>query len=53
MPTIFKCIFFRYCFVEAMLANQTLHQGMYNIMQEWYNYINEKIHIQADLIGKY
>lgn len=34
-----------------MLANNTLHKGMYNIMQEWYNYINENIHIQADLIG--
>ncbi|XP_055301148.1 deoxynucleoside kinase-like [Sitodiplosis mosellana] len=40
----------RHCFVEAMLANNTLHKGMYNIMQEWYNYINENIHIQADLI---
>lgn len=36
-----------------MLANDTLHKGMYNIMQEWYNYINDNIHIQADLIGKY
>lgn len=34
-----------------MLANNTLHKGMYNIMQEWYNYINDNIHIQADLIG--
>lgn len=25
---------------------------MYNIMQEWYNYINDNMHIQADLIGK-
>lgn len=36
-----------------MLANNTLHKGMYNIMQEWYNYINDSIHIQADLIGMY
>lgn len=36
-----------------MLANNTLHKGMYKIMQEWYNYINDNIHIQADLIGKY
>lgn len=35
-----------------MLANKTLHKGMYNIMQEWYNYINDNMHIQADLIGE-
>lgn len=35
-----------------MLTNGTLHKGMYNIMQEWYNYINDNVHIQADLIGK-
>jgi len=40
----------RHCFVEAMLSNGTLHRGMYNIMQEWYNYIDENIHLQADLI---
>lgn len=34
-----------------MKANNTLHVGMYNIMQEWYNYINNNMHIQADLIG--
>lgn len=43
----------RNCFVEAMLTNGTLHKGMYDIMQEWYNYIDENIHIQADLIGTY
>lgn len=24
---------------------------MYNILQEWYDYINQSVHIQADLIG--
>lgn len=42
----------RYCFVENMLSNGVLHQGMYNVMQEWYNYIRENVHIQADLIGE-
>lgn len=42
----------RYCFVETMLINGTLHQGMYNIMQEWYDFIHQSIHIQADLIGE-
>ncbi|XP_037051438.1 deoxynucleoside kinase isoform X1 [Bradysia coprophila] len=40
----------RYCFVENMLTNGVLHQGMYNVMQEWYKYIRENVHIQADLI---
>lgn len=40
----------RYCFVEAMLANNSLHKGMFDILQEWYKYIDEKVHIQADLI---
>lgn len=35
-----------------MLSNGVLHQGMYNVMQEWYNYIRENVHIQADLIGE-
>ncbi|XP_058468047.1 deoxynucleoside kinase isoform X1 [Malaya genurostris] len=40
----------RYCFVENMLATGMLHQGMYNILQEWYEFIHGNIHIQADLI---
>lgn len=42
---------FRYCFVENMASTGILHPAMYNIMQEWYKYIRENIHIQADLIG--
>lgn len=40
----------RYCFTEAMLMNHSLHSGMYDIMQEWFNYIEQNVHIQADLI---
>lgn len=35
-----------------MLASGSLHQGMYNILQEWYEFIHANIHIQADLIGE-
>lgn len=44
-------IVFRYCFVENMVNNGVLHPAMYDIMQEWYKYIRDNIHIQADLIG--
>lgn len=40
----------RHCFVENMLRTEVLHQGMYNILQEWYEYFTANIHIQADLI---
>lgn len=40
----------RYCFVENMYANGTLHKGMYQILQDWYRFIEKSIHIQADLI---
>lgn len=42
----------RYCFVENMLKTGVLHQGMYNILQDWYEYFTTNVHIQADLIGK-
>lgn len=42
----------KFCFVENMLNNGVLHPAMYDIIQEWYNYIDENICIQADLIGK-
>lgn len=42
----------RYCFVENMLRTGTLHQGMYNILQDWYEYFKSNVHIQADLIGE-
>ncbi|XP_058130228.1 deoxynucleoside kinase isoform X2 [Anopheles coustani] len=40
----------RNCFVESMLASGSLHRGMYNVLQEWYEFITCNIHIQADLI---
>ncbi|XP_030369383.1 deoxynucleoside kinase isoform X2 [Scaptodrosophila lebanonensis] len=40
----------RYCFVENMHRNGSLEQGMYNTLQEWYKFIEESIHVQADLI---
>lgn len=42
----------RYCFVENMMRTGVLHQGMYNILQDWYEYFTTNVHIQADLIGK-
>ncbi|XP_015037412.1 deoxynucleoside kinase [Drosophila pseudoobscura] len=40
----------RYCFVENMHRNGSLETGMYNTLQEWYKFIEESIHVQADLI---
>ncbi|XP_055849482.1 deoxynucleoside kinase isoform X2 [Episyrphus balteatus] len=40
----------RYCFVENLYSNNTLHEGMYQILDEWYKFIEKSIHIQADLI---
>lgn len=43
----------RNCFVENMLKSGALHEGMYNILQEWYDFIHNHHHIQADLIGNF
>jgi deoxyadenosine/deoxycytidine kinase len=40
----------RYCFVEQMENNGILHQGQYNVLKEWYNYIMETFEMRADLI---
>ena len=40
----------RNCFVEKMLSNGTLHQGMYHVLQEWYEFIHEHHKIPCDLI---
>lgn len=40
----------RYCFVENMVQTGLLHQGMYDVLQEWYKCIDNMVHIQADLI---
>lgn len=33
-----------------MLRTEVLHRGMYNILQEWYGFIHDNVHVQADLI---
>ena len=40
----------RYCFVENMVQTGLLHQGMYDVLQEWYKCVDNMVHIQADLI---
>lgn len=40
----------RYCFVEKMLSSGVLHEGMYHVLQEWYDFINEHHKVQCDLI---
>jgi len=41
----------RYCFVENLKATDSgLHDGMYHVLQEWYNYIDEHHSIKCDLI---
>lgn len=40
----------RYCFVENMVHTGILHQGMYDVLQEWYKSLEKMVHIQADLI---
>ncbi|XP_037950479.1 deoxynucleoside kinase-like isoform X1 [Teleopsis dalmanni] len=40
----------RYCFVENMYKNKTIDEGMYHVLQEWYEYLDKSVHIQADLI---
>ncbi|XP_005182530.2 deoxynucleoside kinase isoform X1 [Musca domestica] len=40
----------RYCFVENMYRNKIIDDGMYHVLQEWYNFIDNSIHVQADLI---
>ncbi|XP_055678573.1 deoxynucleoside kinase isoform X1 [Lutzomyia longipalpis] len=40
----------RYCFVENMMQSGMLHEGMYNILQEWYASIERMINVQADRI---
>lgn len=40
----------RFCFVEKMLSSGVLHDGMYHVLQEWYNFIHEHHEIHCDLI---
>lgn len=40
----------RYCFVEKMLTSGVLHNGMYHVLQEWYDFIHQHHKVQCDLI---
>lgn len=40
----------RYCFVEKMLSSGMIHDGMYHVLQEWYDFINEHHKVACDLI---
>lgn len=40
----------RNCFVESMLAEGSLLPGMYNVLQQWYNFIDEYHQVKADMI---
>lgn len=47
----FLIIVNRHCFVENMYRNRIMEPTMYQILQEWYQFIDKIVHIQADLIG--
>ncbi|KAL4713936.1 hypothetical protein ACJJTC_015590 [Scirpophaga incertulas] len=40
----------RYCFVEQLLRNGSLHPAQFAILDEWFNFIQHQIPIEADLI---
>lgn len=41
----------RYCFVEKMLSNGMLLEGMYHVLQEWYEFIHQHHKVHCDLIS--
>lgn len=40
----------RNCFVENMYKTKVMDEGMYHILQEWYDFIDKTMEIRADLI---
>lgn len=40
----------RHCFVKAQKILNLLHEGMYYVLEEWYDYIDEYHDIKCDLI---
>lgn len=42
----------RYCFVEHMMRNGTIHPAEFAVLDEWFRFINHQIPIDADLIGE-
>lgn len=43
----------RYCFVEHMMRQGTLHPAQFAVLDEWFRFIQREIPIDADLIGEY
>lgn len=41
----------KYCFVEHMKRSGTIHPAQFAVLDEWFNFINHNIPIEADLIG--
>lgn len=41
----------RYCFVEHMKNNGTIHPAQFAVLDEWFRFIHHHIPIEADLIG--
>lgn len=41
----------RYCFVENMVQNNTMHPAMSSVLDQWFNYVTTNTNIEADLIG--
>lgn len=39
----------RHCFVENMLAEGSLNRGMYQVLQSWYDFIDEYHQVRADM----
>ena len=40
----------RNCFVEALHANGSLIDGMYHVLNEWYDFVNDSHPVRCDLI---
>lgn len=40
----------RYCFVEKMRSSGVLDEGMYHVLQEWYDFIHQHHKVHCDLI---
>lgn len=41
----------RYCFVEHMMRSGILHPAEFAVLDEWFRFMTNQIHIDADLIG--
>lgn len=37
--------------MENLRNRDVLPEGMYTVLEEWYEFIQSRIHVQADLIG--